>query len=71
MLEQKFNLITLGVKDLQKSIEFYEKGLGWKRSDKSQDSVAFFQLAGIVLSLYSRHLLAEDANIESKGSSIV
>ncbi len=24
MLEQKFNLITLGVKDLQRSIDFYE-----------------------------------------------
>jgi hypothetical protein len=68
MLEQKFNLITLGVKDLQRSIDFYEKGLGWKRSSQSQESVAFFQLAGIVLSLFSRDSLAEDARVSNNGS---
>lgn len=68
MIEQKFNLITLGVKDLQRSIEFYEKGLGWKRSSQSQESVAFFQLTGIVLSLFSRDSLALDAQVSSAGS---
>jgi uncharacterized protein len=67
-LEPKFNLITLGVKDLQKSIDFYEKGLGWEKSNQSQESVAFFQLAGIVLSLFPRESLAEDAGINPMGS---
>jgi catechol 2,3-dioxygenase-like lactoylglutathione lyase family enzyme len=26
-MRQKLNIITLGVKDLEKSLEFYEKGL--------------------------------------------
>lgn len=68
MIEQKFNLITLGVKDLQRSIDFYEKGLGWKRSSQSQENIAFFQLTGIVLSLFSRDSLALDAQVSSAGS---
>ena len=31
-MRQKFTLITLGVKDFQKSLTFYE-GLGWKKSE--------------------------------------
>ncbi|PKA11305.1 glyoxalase, partial [Leptospira meyeri] len=29
-MHPRINLITLGVSDLQRSIDFYEKGLGWK-----------------------------------------
>ena len=29
-MRQKFTLITLGVKDFQKALAFYE-GLGWKK----------------------------------------
>jgi len=64
-MKQKLNLITLGVKDLKKSIEFYETGLGWKKSSMSQDSVAFFQLNGLVLSLFNRDSLAKDAQVEN------
>lgn len=63
LMKQKLNLITLGVKDLARSLDFYENGLGWKKSNMSQDSVAFFQLNGMVLSLFNRSSLAEDANV--------
>ncbi|MDZ4724637.1 MAG: VOC family protein [Leptospira sp.] len=65
-MKQKINLITLGVRDLKRSLDFYEKGLGWKKSNQSQETVAFFQLNGIVLSLFNRSSLAEDANVEEK-----
>ncbi len=67
-MRQKLTLITLGVKDLSKALAFYEKGLGWKKSSQSQENIAFFSLGGIVLSLYPRHLLAEDATVDEKGS---
>ena len=41
-MRQKLNLITLGVDDLERSLDFYEKGLGWKKSDKSMDDLALF-----------------------------
>ncbi|MCZ8156742.1 MAG: VOC family protein [Leptospira sp.] len=63
-MKQKINLITLGVKDLKASLAFYEGGLGWKKSEQSQESVAFFQLNGLILSLFNRRSLAEDATVE-------
>lgn len=63
-MRQKLNLITLGVDDFQKSIEFYEKGLRWKKSDKSMDDLALFPLGGITLALYPRQELADDTTLQ-------
>ena len=30
-MRQKLNLITLGVDNFEKAIDFYERGLGWKK----------------------------------------
>ncbi len=60
-MEQRLSVITLGVADLERSRRFYEAGLGWTASDASQDGVVFFQLGGMVLALYPRQALAEDA----------
>jgi uncharacterized protein len=67
-MDAKINIITLGVKDLNKTLDFYEKGLGWKRSAASQDNIIFFPLNGIVLALYPRDLLAEDATVSQDGN---
>ncbi|MEP7264934.1 MAG: VOC family protein [Bacteroidota bacterium] len=67
-MRQKFTLLTFGVKDLKRSLDFYEKGLGWKKSSSSNDNIAFFPLGGMILGIYSRELLAEDATVSSKGS---
>jgi catechol 2,3-dioxygenase-like lactoylglutathione lyase family enzyme len=63
-MRQKFNLITLGVDDLERSLNFYEKGLGWKKSGKSMDDLALFPLGGITLALYPRQELGKDATLE-------
>jgi uncharacterized protein len=67
-MRQKLHLITLGADNFQESLNFYEKGLGWKKSDKSLDNLALFQLGGIILSLYSRQGLADDAQIKNTKS---
>jgi len=67
-VRQKLTLITLGVKDLAISIKFYRDGLGWKPSSASQDSIVFFDLGGIGLSLYPKKLLAEDATVSPEGT---
>lgn len=59
-------LVTLGVTDLGRSIAFYEK-LGWTRSVRKAEGVAFFQAGGVVLSLYPRAELAKDAGIAPEG----
>ena len=68
MMEPRISIVTLGVKDLKKSIAFFKDGLGWKKSEASQESIAFFQLNGLVLALYPRDLLAEDATVSPEGN---
>lgn len=53
--------------DLDRALRFYRDGLGWPVRE-SGDQVAFIQLETVVLSLYPRHLLAEDANLPDEGS---
>ena len=64
-MEQRLSVVTLGVADLDRSQRFYE-ALGWPRGN-SHAQVVFFQLNGIVLSLYARQNLAEDAKLPAAG----
>jgi predicted lactoylglutathione lyase len=61
------SIITLGVTNLAESTRFYER-LGWANTTASQDSVSFLQGHSIVLGLYGRQALAEDAGIEDTAS---
>lgn len=67
-MRQKLNLITLGVSDMLRSVAFYEQGLGWQRSSASMDDLILFPLGGIVLALYPRGSLAEDATVSPQGN---
>jgi catechol 2,3-dioxygenase-like lactoylglutathione lyase family enzyme len=67
-MEQRITFITLGVKDLQTSINFYENKFGWKRSQMSSENIVFFDLNGIHMSVYERGALAEDAMVDPVGS---
>jgi catechol 2,3-dioxygenase-like lactoylglutathione lyase family enzyme len=62
-MKPRLNIVTLGVKDLQKSREFYQNALGWKPTKDSDDKIVFSQLNGIVLGLYPFDKLAEDVGI--------
>ncbi len=66
-MKPRISMITLGVVDLGRSIEFYEKKLGFPRLE-SPPEVAFFTLNGTWLGLYGREALAEDANVPPEGS---
>jgi uncharacterized protein len=66
-MEQRVSLITLGVADLQRSREFYER-LGWRRSMAYTEGVVFFQTGGMALALYPRQELAKDANVSAHGN---
>jgi hypothetical protein len=66
-MEQRLTIITLGVSDLKKSIEFYEHNFGWTRAGTSTDDIAFFSLNGIQLALFSKRELAKDARVDNDG----
>jgi catechol 2,3-dioxygenase-like lactoylglutathione lyase family enzyme len=61
-MEPRINLVTLGVASVAVSRAFYER-LGWRASGASQEGVAFFQLGPLVLALFGRDALAEDAGV--------
>jgi uncharacterized protein len=67
-MDQHLHIITLGVKDFQRSREFYSQTLGWKPSGVSNDDVAFFQAGGVVLAIYPREKLAEDVFTTPEGN---
>ena len=67
-MNQHLHIITLGVRDFKKSVEFYSKTLGWKPSSNTNDDIAFFQAGGVLLAIYPREKLAEDALISPEGS---
>jgi hypothetical protein len=54
--------VTLGVSDVGRARAFYEK-LGFKASSDSNESVTFFDAGGVVLALFGRAALAEDATV--------
>ena len=61
-MKPRISMVTLGVRDLKRSIEFYEQGLGLPRME-SPPEVAFFTLNGTWLGLYSMEALAKDAMV--------
>ena len=67
-MRQKLTLITLGVRNFQKALSFYE-GLGWQKSDKSMDDYALFPLGGIVLGLYPLEELSADTGLPYEPSA--
>jgi uncharacterized protein len=67
-MKQHLHIITLGVGDLNRARHFYTEMLGWTPSPASNEGITFYQAGGIVLSLYPREALAEDACVPAAGS---
>lgn len=67
-MKPRISLITLGVGDLPRSRAFYER-LGFVVRPESTEDIVFLDMAsGLVLALFPREKLAEDAHVDSAGS---
>lgn len=66
-MRQCINLVTLGVASVADSAAFYER-LGWRRHPVSMAEIAVFETGGVVLALFGRSDLAEDATVPEEGS---
>ena len=67
-MNQHVHLITLGVRDMEASKKFYTETLGWRPAGSSNEEITFFQAGGVVLSIFQREKLAEDALVEPEGN---
>jgi hypothetical protein len=65
-MRQRVSLITLGVRDLDRSRRFYE-ALGWQTGAAPDDDVAFFQAGDMIFGLWDRANLAGDSCVEDAG----
>jgi len=68
-MKPRITLITIGVDDLERSVQFYRDGLGLKTEgivgkEFEHGAVAFFDLqAGLKLALWPRKSIAHDSGI--------
>ena len=66
-MDQRLSLVTLGVGDLERAVEFYG-ALGWTpANDVAEQDVAFFQAGGMVVALWHRDELAVDSTVSDGG----
>ncbi|TYB31116.1 MAG: VOC family protein [Candidatus Mcinerneyibacterium aminivorans] len=65
----RINLITLGVRDIKKSLHFYRDGLGFKTYvDDDNPDIVFFDNNGTKLALYPYNELAADINLDNRNN---
>lgn len=68
-MKPRISVLTLGVDDLEKSVEFYRDGLGLKTDgiigkESEYGAVAFFDLtAGLKLALWPRESISRDSGL--------
>ena len=62
-MEQRVSLITLGVRDIKRSREFYE-ALGWQGQETEE--TVFFQAGGMAIVLWHEDKLADDAGLPER-----
>jgi predicted lactoylglutathione lyase len=62
-MEPRLSFLTLGVSDLDRAREFYER-LGWTGMSPDGD-IYLFQLNGMVLGLWDRQKLADDSSVQN------
>ena len=66
-MEPRISIITLGVNNLQKSFDFYSKIIGFPSDKGIEGDIAFFNLQHMLLALYPKDKLAEDAMVPNDG----
>lgn len=62
-MDSRISIITLGVKDLNKSTAFYKTGLGLPLQKPANEGISFFLTRSTWLALYPVQKLAEDIGI--------
>ena len=67
-MKPKLAIITLGVTDMATAKKFYEQGMGLIPEKESCDTITFYDMNGVLLSLYPKDKLAEDVTVSAEGS---
>ena len=64
-MDQRLNFISLGVRDVSRSRDFYLTGLGWQAHHEVPGVVIFLQVNhGLILSLWNRDAMAAELGVD-------
>ncbi len=66
-MQPRISLITLGVSDLERATTFYRDVVGWELAD-STPMISFFDLGGVVFSLYPHTEMVKEWATETDAS---
>ena len=70
-MKPKIAIITLGVSDLKRSLNFYRDGLGFPTHEYKDDAgIVFFKLEGTWLALYPRDELVKDLGKDAEKAGL-
>src|SRR4030043_1203462 len=67
-MEARITIVTLGVNNIQQSYDFYSRIVGFTSDKGIEGEIVFFNLRHIVLALYPKDKLAEDARVPNDGT---
>ena len=67
-MKVRLTVVTLGVRSVVKSREFYCEGLGFRACSTSDEHLTLIDAGGVALALYDRKALAGDAEVPPAGS---
>ncbi|MDH5858252.1 VOC family protein [Lampropedia aestuarii] len=67
-MQARITIVTLGVANIAAATGFYQR-MGFAAASGSNGNVTFMQAGGVVLSLYGRQALAEDAQYPQAAAS--
>ncbi len=67
-MQQRVNMVTLGVQDVPRARAFYEYGLGWRACAKSSGDLAVFRAGPMLVSLMPRGELAADTGLADEAA---
>lgn len=67
-MDQRLSIITLGVRNLEQSVAFYD-ALGWKKASEEEGIAAYNLNGNMTLSLYPLDKLSENVTINLESST--
>jgi uncharacterized protein len=67
-MEPRITIVTLGVNNIQQSYDFYSRIVGFPSDKGIEGEIVFFNLRHMVLALYPKDKLAEDARVPNDGT---
>ncbi|MGI8433929.1 MAG: VOC family protein [Nocardioidaceae bacterium] len=65
-IPSNFTIVTLGVRDLQRSLDFYT-ALGWEQRGDASQGICWFKTSGSWIGLFGYDALAADMGIVDEG----